>query len=108
MGVFEEMDPELARRAIEGYQDELTGAADAQNSLYSHFTCPRCKCPLDREIHLPTAFTGDGLVAKNILRCGGCQYAIDPHTNMVISFGDASKTPVEALPIIGGNYLPDP
>ena len=108
MGVFKEMDLELARRAIEGYQDELTKAADEQRQLYAHFSCPRCKCELTEEIDSRTAFTGSGLVAKGILRCNNCSFSIDPYTNVITAFGDASKTPVTVLPIIGGNYLPNP
>ena len=108
MGVFQELDPELARRAIEGYQDELTGAATAQRGFYSSFSCPRCKCSLDERIDPRTAFTGDALLAKSLLVCGACRYSIDPHTNVIMSFGDASKTPVASIPIIGGKYLPDP
>ena len=101
MRVYKEMDPEIARRLIEGYEDELTPAAKAQDALYRQFRCPRCKCGLQKEIDSRTAFTGDGLIPKALLRCANCRYLIDPHTGLVVEFGDASKIPFESIPTIG-------
>lgn len=103
MRVYKEMDPEVARRLIEGYEDELTPAMNAQDAFYKKFRCPRCKCGLQKEIDIRTAFTGDGLIPKSLLRCANCRYLIDPHTNLVVEFGDASKIPIEAVPTIGGD-----
>jgi ssDNA-binding Zn-finger/Zn-ribbon topoisomerase 1 len=102
MRVYKEMDPELARRLIEGYQDELTPELKAQDAFYRKFRCPRCKGALKKEVDARTAFTGDGLIPKALLRCPNCRYLIDPHTNLVVEFGDASKIPFEAIPTIGG------
>jgi hypothetical protein len=101
MRVYKEMDPELARRLIEGYQDELTPALKAQDAFYRQFNCPRCKGSLQKEIDSRVAFTGDGLIPKALLRCATCRYLIDPHTGLVVEFGDASKIPYEAIPTIG-------
>ena len=108
MSVFQEMDPELVLRAIEGYQDELTPERTKQVEFYRGFSCPRCRCSLDEEINAKTAFTGDGLIPKALLRCANCNYRIEPYSNVVVSYGDASKIPVEVVPIIGGKYIDDP
>lgn len=109
MGVFKEMDPELARLAIEGFPDELTPELREQDKFYRQFSCPRCKCALSKEFDPRTAFSGDSLNAKPVLRCSSCSYRIEPHTGLIVTFGDASKTPVEFLPLIGGGqYIPDP
>jgi RNase P subunit RPR2 len=106
--MFKELDPEVARRAVEGHEDILTPARERNSELYESFTCPRCKCSLTEEYDARTAFTHGSIVPKAVLVCGNCTYRIDPHTNVVINFGDASKVPVESIPIVGGNYLPDP
>ncbi len=101
MRVYKEMDPELVRGLIEGYEDELTPASRAQDAFYRQFSCPRCKCKLVKEVDSRTAFTGGGLVPKALLRCPNCRYLIEPYTRVVVEFGDASKIPIESIPTIG-------
>jgi hypothetical protein len=106
--VFKEMDPELAWKAIEGQKDILTSEAEKQDAFYQQFTCPRCQCHLTKEFDPRTAFSGGSLIAKALLKCDNCGYRIEPHTRVVVNFGDASKIPVEVLPILGGKYIEDP
>lgn len=101
MPLFKEMDPELAWQAIQGYEDVLRPEADKHQALYRGFQCPRCKCQLQKEIDSRHAFSDpDSMTARSLLRCTNCQFLIDPHTNMVIEYGDASKIPVESTPLI--------
>jgi rubredoxin len=100
---FKEMDPELALRLIEGYQDEITPAVEAQEAKLRKFYCPRCKGGLQKEFDIRTCFKPDEILAQPLLRCRNCGYLIDPATRVVIEFGDASKIPVESSPLI----LPD-
>ncbi len=101
MPLFREMDPELAWQAIQGYEDVLRPEADKLEALYRGFQCPRCKCPLQKEIDTRHAFSDPSVMnARALLRCANCRYLIDPHTNVVVEFGDASKIPVESTPII--------
>jgi len=100
MGVFEEMDPELALRLIEGHEDELLTEAKKQDSFYRQFQCPSCKVGLDREIDSKICFRGDTLLAKALLRCGLCGYLIDPETQIILASGNPAKVP-EEIPIIG-------
>ena len=95
MGVFREMDPELAWRLIEGYKDELTPAARVQDAFYRQFRCPRCKGTLNKEVNARTAFSEDSLVPKALLRCPTCSYLVDPHTNLVVESGNPAKVPTE-------------
>ena len=108
MSVFQEMDPELAWRAIEGYQDELSPERAEQKKFYRGFSCPRCQCSLNEEIDAKTAFTGDGLIPKSLLCCANCGYRIEPHSNLIVNYGNAAKTPISLIPIIGGKYIEDP
>lgn len=98
-----EMDPELILRAIEGYEDELTPARKVREALYRQFRCPRCKCALEQEFDPRTCISEDEILPKALLRCRNCNYCIDPHTHMIVNFGNAAKIPVETSPLI----LPD-
>jgi hypothetical protein len=101
MPVFKEMDPELCRRAIEGYEDQLAPAHKAQEAFYRQFRCPRCETSLQKEFNGRTAFDSDSIIAKALLRCGECGYLIEPHTNIVVETGNPAKAPVAAIPIVG-------
>lgn len=100
MSTFKEMDPEVVWRLIEGHEDVLAPALKSREDFYSQFNCPRCKCKLIKEFDPRTCFSGDGELPKALLRCPSCSYMIDPHTNLVVKFGDASKIPVESSPLI--------
>lgn len=100
MGVFKEMDPELAQRLIEGYHDELSSEVRVQDAFYRQFSCPNCEGDLQREIDAKTCFRGGAIVAKALLRCDLCGYLIDPETRIVLSSGNPAKVP-EEIPIIG-------
>jgi hypothetical protein len=101
MTTFKEMDPELVWAAIEGHKDVLTPEAEQLDSLYSSFKCPRCKCELQKEFDPRHAFSNpDKMNARALLRCANCRYLIDPHSNIIVEYGDASKMPVESIPII--------
>ncbi len=101
MPLFKEMDPEEVLRAIEGHEDILRPEAERLDAFYSTFTCPRCKCPLQKEFDMRHAFSDPNTMnARAVLRCANCHYLIDPHNNMIVEYGDASKIPVESSPII--------
>jgi hypothetical protein len=95
-----EMNPELVWRLVEGYPNELTPAFKAREALYRQFQCPRCKGPLEKEFDARVCCSEDELLPKALLRCRNCNYCIDPHTHMIVNFGDASKIPVEFSPLI--------
>jgi hypothetical protein len=103
MPTYKEMDPVLVLKAIEGYEDVLSGEAQSLDALYRQFRCPRCKCELRKEFDPRHAFNADNAVAHALLRCANCRYLIDPHTGLVIEFGDASKIPVESIPLLDDN-----
>lgn len=103
MGVFEEMDPMLAWKLIEGHADLLSPRVAELDELYARFRCPRCKVGLHKEFDSRHVFNDpDELAPRALLRCPVCAYLIDPHTRVVVRFGDASKVPIDPIPIIGG------
>lgn len=95
MPVFKEMDPELVRKAIEGYTDELTPAARVQESYQRQFRCPNCRSELVKDFNHPARWSGEGLLAKFLLRCELCDYTVEPDTGLIIRTGNPAQVPEE-------------
>jgi len=99
------MDPRLVLKAIEGYDDALSGEAAKQEAFYrAKGKCPRCEGTLAKEFDVRTAFGHDDSVLPHaLLRCTRCGFLLEPFSNVVVDGGDASKIPVEISPLV----LPD-
>lgn len=102
MATYKELDPEVARRAIEGFEDELDAEAKALDEFYSKFKCPRgCYNKLQREIDGRHAFADPGtLVPRSLLRCRTCGYLVEPHSGTILESGNPGKMEVESSPLI--------
>ena len=99
MGVFKELDPDIAWKAIEGYTDVLGPEAKGLDAFYRQFRCPRCKGELQKEFSSKHAFSDPGTaIARALLRCPTCRFLLEPHTNLVIESGSPAKIPIEAIP----------
>jgi hypothetical protein len=98
---FVEMDPELARKAVEGYQNELEPEKRKLEAFYRQFRCKRCKGPVRQEV-LPNHCFSDpeSVVARSVLRCEQCECLFDPHSGVVLELGDPTK--VLNVPLVGG------
>lgn len=96
---FRTLPPGLAARLIEGCDDKLTPAAEAQRVFFETTPCGRCGSAMEPTIYGRRAFTADTPLPRTVARCVDCGYTVDPHTNLVLDTGDASKID-EALPII--------
>lgn len=109
--IFQELDPEVARAAIEGYEDVLDAEARELDEFYSGFKCPRGCGSLHRETDPRHAFADPNtLVPRSMLRCRNCGYLVEPHTGMIVESGSAGKIELDSSPIIQpgrkmvGNY----
>lgn len=101
MGNFKELDPEVVRKLLEGYQDELAPEEKKNAAFYRQFKCTRGCGDLQREFDMRHAFADpDVLTPRALLRCPHCRYLMDPFTGLVIEVGDPSKVPMEASPIL--------
>jgi|SRR3982751_5353759 hypothetical protein len=85
---FIELDPELARKAVEGYENVLVGEQKKLDVFYRQFTCLRCHGSVQKETVLGHAFAdADTLVARSVLRCTACRCLFDPHSGLVLELG---------------------
>jgi hypothetical protein len=103
MGTFVEMDPEVAARAIEGYDDVLSTEVRKQDAFHRQFSCANGCGQLQKEYDAKTCFPegGEDLLARALLRCPICGYLIDPETRIILEQGNPLRGE-ENLPIIGG------
>ena len=87
--MFKEMDPELALKLIEGYENELAPATKAQDAFYRQHSCPRCKGETQKHfLNIQHAF-GDSssVIPRSGLKCMSCECVFDPHSGVVVELG---------------------
>lgn len=98
---LKELDPELAWKAIEGYQNELVPEQRALDAFYRQHRCKRCGSSCRKEtLNSVHAFADpETLVPRSVLRCLSCNCLFDPHTGMILEMGNPAKVPPD-IPII--------
>ena len=98
---FVEMDPELIRKALEGYTNELAPEQKKLEAFYRQFHCQRCKSTsLRKEADVRHAFSDpDTLVPRSLLRCNLCSCLFDPFTGVQLERGNPAKIEPD-IPII--------
>lgn len=83
---FKPIDPELARKAVEGYTNELAPQATALEAFYRQFKCLRCKGACQKENVVGHMFSDpDTLVPRSCLRCTVCSCLFDPHSGLILN-----------------------
>lgn len=98
---YQELDPELAWKAIEGYQNELDPEQKALDAFYRQFRCKRCSGPVRKEYLTQHAFSdAETMGPRACLRCTLCKCLFDPHNGVILELGDMTKTP-QGTPLIG-------
>lgn len=86
---FRPLDPVLAAKMVEGYQNELEPQRRALEAFYRQSRCPKCKGQCKKEAVAGHAFGDpDTLVPRSCLRCLTCDLLFDPHSNLVVEMGD--------------------
>lgn len=90
-----EMDPALAWKLVEGYQNELDSEQRALDAFYRQFRCKQCQGPVTKELLKDHAFNDkDTLVPRACLRCQICRCLFDPHTGIVLEMGTQGAVPI--------------
>lgn len=79
------MDPELIKKAIEGFSDELSAERKELDEFYEDCRCPNCEGKCHKEEPPPGQVFAQGiLVQKSFLRCEQCSLLFDPHTGIIL------------------------
>jgi hypothetical protein len=92
-GTIQELHPDIARKAIEGYEDELAPAQRTDDSFYRQFACPSCGCSsMTKEFPAGPRGSGttwiDGEVTPQaLLRCCDCKLLMNPRSGLIVESG---------------------
>lgn len=93
-GTIQELNPTIARIAIEGYQDELSPAQKTDDAYYRQFTCPSCGCSSMTKEFLcgprgaGVTWVGGSLTPQALLRCQGCSLLLNPRSGIIVETGN--------------------
>jgi len=88
-----ELNPEIALKAIEGYENELEPELVSLAAFYRQFVCPRCEGEVRKELSAGGERGGHAFADKNyltpraLLRCLDCSCLFDPHSGVVVERG---------------------
>jgi len=94
------MPPELARKAIEGYENVLDAEQKKLEAFYRQFRCGRCGGKYHKEFSANHAFAdSEYLVARALLRCDRCKALFDPFSGLYVEMGNPAAVPPD-IPII--------
>ena len=87
---FIELDPMIARKAVEGYDNAFKGESENLEALYrQHKTCPRgCGHTMTKEFGgIEWTFGGDTLLPRFLMKCQRCGYCMNPFDGMTVETG---------------------
>lgn len=97
--VFVEMDPEIARKLVEGYDNELEAASKADAAYYRQQRCPRCGGECTKHfISTVYAFSGGDLLPRFAMKCTLCDCVFDPRTGIITTLGNIGKITERVAP----------
>jgi hypothetical protein len=87
-----ELDPEIAKKAIEGHTDVLAAEDKAAEALYrQHRDCPRGCGPTMRKSAAPAAWAfqdSNWHIPRCLMECQHCGCTKDPFGGLIVELGD--------------------
>jgi len=92
-GSIQELNPAIARIAIEGYVDELSPAQKTDDAFYRQFACPSCGCSSMTKEFLGgprgqgVTWVEGSVTPQALLRCQGCQLLLNPRSGIIVETG---------------------
>lgn len=96
-GAVVELNPEVALKAIQGYTDEITPAARADDAFYRQFLCPNCRSDMTREFlggarGVGVTWVPGSPTPQALLRCVSCKLLLNPRSGIIVERGDFTPT----------------
>jgi rubredoxin len=102
---FQELDPDLAWKAIEGIPDALAGERRAMDAIYNQHKMCKNGCGPTMEQHFggtEFAFADPNwLIPRALMKCHACGFTMNPFDGMIVALGDRNKAVHGDIPIIG-------
>lgn len=104
---FQLLDPETARKAVEGVPDVLSGQSKMAEAIYrQHLDCPN-GCGPTMEKHfggVSFAFSdGDWLIPRCLMKCHACGHTKNPFDGMTVERGNKDVAKFGHIPILNPN-----
>jgi hypothetical protein len=94
--VYHELSPEQIAKAVEGYDDELSAVAKADEAFYQlHSRCKRCQTQMVKQFDGRICFSPDHPLPKALLHCTKCGFLYNPWSDIVVNSGSAAHIPQE-------------
>lgn len=94
------MDPEVAKKLIEGYQDTITDKQKKEQQFYDGLSCPRCGSSVNKELHVHS--DRGAISTTNLARCSGCKCLYQPDLNLMLEMGNLAHLE-PTIPIVRGD-----
>jgi len=87
---YQTLNDDVREKLLEGYDDALSSAWDAEMRAVEQATCPRCgECRASAEVIGPNYFRD--LTPNWYSRCHSCQTLFNPHTGLVVEEGGVTE-----------------
>ena len=80
---FSPIDPDKARRLLDGHEDVITGRVAARTALIEAASCPSCG-KTGSKAHPDRNRPFDGLIPRFNAQCSSCQCLFDPDTKKIL------------------------
>lgn len=97
---LEQLDPEVALKLLEGYQDTINEAAKKREQFYQDQTCPTCGGNAFQKEAGPQLFRDGDPLPRYLLRCTNCDCVFDPFTGIQLTMGNVGKAYEPTIPIL--------
>lgn len=104
---FQLLDPEVARKAVEGQPDLLAGEHTKAEAIYrQHKNCPNGCGPTMEKSFGGTAWAfsdPDWLIPRCLMKCHACGHTMNPFDGMTVEQGNKDVAKIGHIPIINPN-----
>lgn len=83
---IKEMDPDLARKLLEGQVDVLTPLTQKENEVFSSVACPHCSSSeVQVFVNRAAPFSKGSPLPNKLMKCLGCEAEFNPRNGIITS-----------------------
>lgn len=88
--IFKTMKQEEVRRALEGHEDILKPAFEANERFFRSLSCPECGGNVIAVVNTKALFREGSIVPNCLARCKVCETEFEPHTGIQVTLPNPS------------------
>jgi hypothetical protein len=83
--IFKTMKQDEVRKALEGHQDILKPAFEAQDKFFRSLSCPECRGDVMATVNSKTPFRDSSILPNCLAKCKVCGVEFEPHTGIQVT-----------------------